>query len=233
MLTKSVLNGKEINLTSDDINIKSDTLSIDKYGNMIFTGNEVNPNIKLISRVSSSRYSELRPNYISFDNDDYGHEMSLLNVANGVWLHMDSKNKSITMVNNGDDFTRISLTDGINETRIEPTGIRTPVLTQTSLEAGKKNFENLTNALKIIKNTDIYKYNLKSQNNGDKKHIGFVIGENYKYAKEITSVDENGEDIGADIYSMVSVAYKAIQEQQEQIEQLQKEINKLKGESDG
>ena len=227
MLTKSVLNGKEINLTSDDINIKSDTLSIDKYGNMIFTGDEVNPNIKLISKASSGRYSELRPNYISFDNDDYGHEMSLLNVANGVWLHMNSKNKSITMVNNGDDFVRLDLKDGINETWVEPTGIRTPVLTQTSLAEQKKNFEKMQdNALDIINSIDIYKYNLKGEEDTDKKHLGFVIGKGYNYSKEVT----NNDNTGVDNYSFTSLCCKAIQEQQAIIEQLKKEIEELKEE---
>ena len=65
---------------------------------------------------------------------------------------------------------------------------------------------------------------MKTQNNDDKKHIGFVIGDNYKYSEEITS----GENEGVDIYSMVSVCFKAIQEQQEQIKMLKNEINQLK-----
>lgn len=92
---------------------------------------------------------------------------------------------------------------------------------QTSLESCKKNFEKLQNGLDIIKDTEIYKYNLKSQSDGDKKHIGFVIGKNYKYSNEITALDNTGIEIGVDTYSMISVAYKAIQEQQEQIEELQ------------
>lgn len=97
-------------------------------------------------------------------------------------------------------------------------------LTQTSLEKNKKNFEKLDNALDIIKNTDIYKYHLKNQHDEEKKHIGFVIGENYNYSQEITSPNNDG----ADIYSMVSVCFKAIQEQQEQIKMLKNEINQLK-----
>ena len=226
MLTKSVLNGKEINLTSEDINIKSDVLSIDKYGNMIFTGgDELNPNIKLISRVSSGRYSKLAPNFISFDNDDYGHEMFLMNASNGVWLQMNSKNKSIIMLNNGDDFVRIQLRDGTNETWVEPTGIRTPVLTQTSLAEQKKNFEKMQdNALDIVNSIDIYKYNLKGEEDTDKKHYGFVIGDGYNYSKEVTSNDNTG----VDNYSFTSLCCKAIQEQQLQIEQLQKEVEYLK-----
>ena len=84
----------------------------------------------------------------------------------------------------------------------------------------------LQNGLDIIKNTHIYKYNLKTQKDTDKKHIGFVIGKDFKYREEITSQNNDG----VDTYSMISVAYKAIQEQQEQIEQLQKAIKELKGE---
>ena len=102
-------------------------------------------------------------------------------------------------------------------------------LIQTSKEESKENFEKLENGLDIVKATDIYKYNLKTQENKTKKHIGFVIGKDYNYAHEITAEVE-GEEIGVDTYSMISVAYKAIQEQQEQIEELKEEIRKLKEE---
>ena len=111
-------------------------------------------------------------------------------------------------------------------TRITATYILSPSISQTSTEESKKNFEKLENALDIVKKTDIYKYNFKSEENEVKKHIGFVIGDNYKYAEEITSKNNDG----ADIYGLASVCLQAIKEQQEQIELLQKEINKLKGE---
>ena len=95
-------------------------------------------------------------------------------------------------------------------------------LTQTSLAEKKKNFEKLNNALDIVKDTDIYKYNLKDEKETDKKHIGFVIGENFNYRKEITSAKNDG----ADNYSMISVLWKAVQEQQEEIEELRKLVNK-------
>ena len=104
-------------------------------------------------------------------------------------------------------------------------GIETPYLAQTSLESQKKNFEKYQNALETLKNIEIYKYNLKSEEDGTKKHIGFVIGDNYNYSKEVTSKNNDG----VDIYSFVSLCCKAIQEQQTQIEELQKEIKELKG----
>ena len=71
---------------------------------------------------------------------------------------------------------------------------------------------------------DIYKYNLKNEEDGTKKHIGFVIGDNYKYSKELTS---NNND-GVDIYSLASCCLAGIKEQQKIIETLQQEIKELK-----
>ena len=94
---------------------------------------------------------------------------------------------------------------------------------QSSLENKKKNIEKLDNALDIINNIDIYKYNFNDENDNTKKHIGFVIGDNYNYSKEVTS---NKND-GVDIYSFVGVCCKAIQEQQKIIEDLQAKIQEL------
>ena len=114
------------------------------------------------------------------------------------------------------DFSAVStMWKGLNSsTNVSNSAITTPILTQTSKESEKKNFEQLDCALNIIKNIDIYKYNLKNEEDTDKKHIGFVIGDNYNYSKEVTS---NNND-GVDIYSFVAVCCKSIQEQQEQIE---------------
>ena len=110
-------------------------------------------------------------------------------------------------------------------TKLGANGIVTPTVTQTSLAENKKNFEKLNNALDIIKDIDIYKYNFKNDKKTDKKHIGLVIGNKYKYSKEVTS--ENND--GVDIYSFISVCCQAIKEQQEQIEELKQEIKSLKG----
>lgn len=103
-------------------------------------------------------------------------------------------------------------------------GITTPTLTQTSLEKQKKNFEKLENALEIIKATDTYKYNLKSEKDGTKKHIGFVIGDKYNYSKELTS---NNND-GVDIYSLASCCLAGIKELLPIMNKMQEEIEKLK-----
>lgn len=103
-------------------------------------------------------------------------------------------------------------------------------ITQTSLESIKKNIkESNINALELIKRAKIYEYNLKAEKDEDKKHIGFVIGDKYETPKEVIS--QSGE--GIDTYTMTSIMWKSIQEQQKIIEDLQKEIKLLKGEKDG
>lgn len=114
--------------------------------------------------------------------------------------------------------------NSVQQLNINQYGVFVVSLTQTSREEDKKNFEKFDNALNIIKDIDIYKYHMKEQDDQDKKHIGFVIGDSFNYSKEITS--ENND--GVDLYSMVSLCMKAIKEQQEQIEELKKEIKFLK-----
>ena len=121
-----------------------------------------------------------------------------------------------------DSQTSTIYIDGENSsTIISSTGISTPSLTQTSKEEQKKNIEKYTNnALEILKNIDIYKYNFKNESDETKRHLGFVIGNKYKYSEEVTSNENNG----VDLYSFVSLCCKAIQEQQAEIEELKKRL---------
>lgn len=96
-----------------------------------------------------------------------------------------------------------------------------------SLAEKKKDIEKYNGkALEEIKNTDIYYYNYKEDEVNCKKRVGAIIGKNYNCSKEIIGT----EGKGIDIYSMLSISYKAIQEQQEEIEELQqkdKQKNKV------
>jgi len=120
----------------------------------------------------------------------------------------------------GKIFVNSTISGTGERTIISYSSVTTPIVIQTSKEADKKNFKRLENGLDIIKNIDIYKYNLKFEDNNIKKHIGFVIGDNFKYSQEITSKNNDG----VDLYSFVAVCCKAIQEQQEQIEELKEKI---------
>lgn len=209
MLIELVLLGKTINMTSDNIAINSTNFKVDRNGNMtcnsarIATGNVIIYQDGNIWIKDTQNYDNAHFRAISSD----GYMFSRM-TSNGFFAQDDSYGEMSQMT---------------------PSGIITPdisadTITQSSLESKKKNFEKFENALDIIKNIDIYKYNLKDEKDNDKKHIGFVIGDKYKYSKEVTSKENDG----VDTYSFISVCCRAIQEQQEEIERLKEEIRLLK-----
>lgn len=205
MLIRFLLHGKEINLTGDDVIIKSNNFNVDKDGNLscsnaTITGGKIDVNT---TRALGDRIIKVADN-------------------KGATTYIGTVNALIGATNVGDIYTGVYLQGGAGG----QSTVMANSIVQTSRESQKKNFEKFQDGLDIILNTDIYKFNYKTQKDTDKKSIGFVIGENYKYSEDITDAGNNG----VNLYSMASVAYKAIQEQQKQIEQLQKEIKELKGE---
>ena len=222
---KIALNGKNIDLTGDNIRISSNNFNVDKNGNMTCTNAYVSGTISSTNATITGGKISLIPT---------GGTDVLRVIKNNNTDTMAYMTDNVIGINRWDshiecycfDDPRIDIyREGDSETTITCEYVRTPEVIQTSLEEQKKNFEKFKDGLDIIKNTDIYKYNLKSQKDGDKKHIGFVIGKNYKYSKEITSKNNDG----VDTYSFISVCCQAIKEQQQQIEQMKKEIKELKG----
>lgn len=229
-------NGTEFNVKSDNINLEGYTtinngFSVDLDGNATMNnatitggsielnGDTETPKFKINSNTSSNRYTEYFPNEIRMWREGMVNLAitNLLRAAGMFITDYSDSNKTMSVTAWG-----LSVKDAINQTSIEPSGIITPTVTQTSKEEYKKNFEKLVNAKEILENTDIYKYNLKSDKNTDKKHIGFVIGDKFNYSKEITSKDNNG----VDIYSMVSVLWQVVKEQEEEIKLLKERIDK-------
>ena len=200
-------------MTSDNVELKSTNFNVDSNGEVIVSGTENTPKFKVL------------------DSENIN---SVFIAPTKVWLKHSGKTVAWLSIDNSGKGSLALPLDGYatfygtgTGTEINSEKISTPYLTQTSLMENKKNFEKLENGLDIIKHTEIYKYNLKSQTDGDKKHIGFVIGENYKYSSEITSLNDEGKETGVDLYSMIAVAYKAMQELVDQNEQLQKRIKSL------
>lgn len=222
---KISLKGKEINMTSDNININSTNFKVDKDGNC--TANSFNSNNATITggKLTLNDNGETINASVVIKNNILGYDTMTRLGANSMVFIDNDNDYNLTIGYNKDlyegHFIRIS--GESSETLIESDMIQSPHFNQVSLKEYKKDFEKLDNALSIIKNTDIYKYHLKSQDDKEQKHIGLVIGDEFKYSKEILSPEQNG----VDLYSMISTCFKAIQEQQEQIEKLEKRIEKL------
>lgn len=199
---------------SKETNIFSDMYTIDTQNFRIMLGTSTDDgNARIdISNVNSNSGFYASVNDSSTD----------LNVFSG------DSGKHIQLLSDGlgDGNPTILVVGGSSSTSITQNGIWSPSINNTSTKDVKKNIKKFkTNALNLIKSTDLYNYNYKNEKSGTKKHIGIVIGDGYNYPREILSTDGNG----VDLYSMISVCFKAIQEQQEKIEDLQNQINKLKG----
>ena len=210
------LSGKTINLTTDNIAIKSTKFNVDKNGNVTansLTSNNATINGGKINISGSGTASDL----IRVTNSENSSEKSYIQPVGAGFIGEDGR-IDIMAEGSSSDHSTIELDGTSGYTRIRDDGIRTPSVTQTSLEKEKKNFEKFEKALDIIKDIDIYKYNLKNENDNDKKHIGFVIGKDFNYRKEITSKENDG----VDIYSFVSLCCQALKE-------VANEIDKLKG----
>lgn len=214
----------KINLTQEEISIDANKLNIN--GVISANGNfSVDTDGNAVLNGGSLNLEDSGTNVIQVhDKNDPTKRIYINESYLGVQLEGHNEIVSIGNINGDEGYIEVT---GNGRTVVRASGITTPILTQTSLESLKKNFEEVEDATSIVKNSEIYKYNFKSEEDTDKKHYGFVIGENYNTPDEVIS--KSGE--GIDTYSMCSILWKAVQEQQETIEALQKEINNLKGEN--
>ena len=224
LVTEINASADEITLTGNRLVVEADNFQLDKNGNMVCTNANIiggnitlsdggNPNsvpkMKIYSTNNSNEYSVIGSKNIDMVGEDYAIMLrSILGMPRIIVA----------------DYSGVENVS----TNITAHNISTPELIQTSRVENKKNFELYNNALDEIKKIDIYKYNLKFEEDNHKKHIGFIIGKNYNYSSEITAIDEKGKEIGVDNYSMTSLCLQAIKEQQEIIEQLKQEISSLK-----
>ncbi len=201
----NLLAGNTINLTSKNIVISSDFLSINKNGKI---------EIRDMSEFSTGNY------FVVKDKD--GNIKIQMN-GFGIWLDNISIQNDYIFIGSGDEEYvglyqgHINVGDQQNNTYIYPNEVSSPKLTQTSLESIKKNITKFTkNAMDIINNADIYEYNLKSDKDTDKKLIGFVIGDKYRTPNEV--IEKNGQAI--ELYSAIGILWKAFQQHIKQQDKL-------------
>lgn len=198
----NIIAGNIINLTSQNIRIESSSLVIDEDGNMIFKAPGLNV-FRVINPDLPNRSIYINDQYIGINSDE---------TDNAVMIGITNYNEGIIkLLGNGG-------------TTLKASGITTPVVNQTSLLNTKKNISKAQiPALETILNSDIYKYNLKIEEDTDKKHFGLIIDKNYKTPKEIISKEGNS----IDMYSMSSISWKAIQELDQKIEKLLNILKKI------
>lgn len=196
--------GKEFNLTVDEMAILSENFNVDKKGNMKCKNADVEGKITANEgkidkfTIKDGGLYAINDKGIESEHNEDGFKMWYTSVIAGIMIKYN--------------LIDIHCDDSTLSTEILNSGITTPLLTQTSKVEDKKDFEKFENAIDEVLKTDIYMYHLKNQSDNDKKHIGFVIGDDYKYSDKITAIDKNGEQIGVDTYSMISVLWQAFKE---------------------
>jgi len=238
--------GNEINLTSKNINITSDHFSVDEDGNVTASSMDITGGTIDITTQSGNITVGKGTGLIEMSGAYQSNNFHAMYNVGGMYYQMNNNyrfrvaaasDSPYIALYNSSGYETINaqtlnsagymyLNNSSGSTTIDLTGstgtIQCVRVIQTSKEEMKKDFEKLENALDIINNTDIYKYHFKDENEEDQKHIGFVIGEKYKYPIEATEKNE-----GVDVYSFVSICCQAIKEQQKQIDELKERIEKL------
>ena len=235
---KISLSGKELNL-ADNMSIKSNNFNVDSKGNMtcnnanidggkikIYGGDSNNSNFVVGTRDNTG-CSKISASYVWVDGQ--GQNDAILSIrrntqggSNGVVLSSHIEGGYVE-IGNGTTDNFISL-DGINNNLTVWGPVYANSFNNNSKEDLKKNITKYNSkVLEKIKETDIYEFNYKTEDDKVKKHIGFIIGNNYNTPEEVIS--DSGESV--DTYSMTSILWQAVKELTEKVEYLE---NKLKEE---
>lgn len=227
-LSASKIKGGSLNLTGANTTISSTNFNVDKNGKteIIDVSKAMDFENTNLTILTSDRKIKngIRPNGSVVSNQRSVYLASyIMNTWGMIDIGTPENYEAQIAATDMDSFVNLTAPNGQN-TLINPTGITTPKLTQTSLKSKKKYIKKLkVNATDLIKNSDICLYNLKGEKAKSKKHIGLVIGEGYNCPSEVIS--EDGQ--GVEQYSMTSLAWKAIQELIEENQNLKQRIEKL------
>lgn len=217
MLIKFLLNGKEINLTGDNVVIKSNNFNVDKNGDLTCTNANVN------GKITSDNVNITGGKIILKRKQTEGDNSFIVMDENKGWQSWIGPGNAVI-------GEYISSSDGGVGIFGRATGggqssVVADNLSNYSLLEYKKNIKPMKKAIEIIRNTDICEYNMKQEKEKlNYKNYGVIIGGKYRTPNEIVS--KNGKAIN--LYSMIAFAWKGIQEQQETIEKLQNEIKEMK-----
>lgn len=207
----------------------NDTFVVNKYGNVYILDNGSydegvganltinNSNGSMTTSIYSGEIDLTNRNYnLKIHATDYAYAtLDITNGLIGMWKNSDSdqENAIILTIENGPQI-RCGQTN--TSTILYQSYMVCQDYRNTSSKETKKNIKAYKKqALPEILNTDIYWYNYKTDEDKDKK-IGVIIGDDYKCSDEIISNDNKS----INLYSMISLSYKAIQELAKEVEDL-------------
>ena len=237
MSTETDEKGSSLKLKADKISLEGYTtinnnFSIDDNGNAILNGGNINLKEE---ELGNSKFTISCPDG---EERGYGAEFNSYGIRTNIHgepyreFCADIKDGLFCFIaNNGelmlnhiaDDPINNTLTYSIDDRTIIDANYYGVTLYNGSLEKLKKNIKKYDLGLELIKNTDIYTYNYKNEDDKFKKHIGVVIGDKYRTPKEIL----NNSNDGTDTYSMVSVCFNAIKQLNAKIETLENKIKEM------
>ena len=231
----NIIANNTINLTTKNIEIDSNNFKLDRNGNVEAKNATISGGyIDLCTTDDTKTSAFLQIRNIESINEKLE--------AGSSFFRLSAKDNSAIIdmnINNYDDSGQIvpdfSISDSYNNaTVIAADGVSTKNIWYENLiplsqEKKKKNIKKADiNASNIILNSEIYTFNYKKDGKNEKERYGFVIGKKYKTPEEVIYQNK-----GVDLYSMVSIVWKGMQEQQEEIKELKEEIKKLKEAQNG
>ncbi len=217
----NLIAGNTINLTSKNIVILSTNFNVTKDGYL--TCADANVTGKINATTGKIAGFTIDGKKLTTDDRTNGAFM-VLDEKQITFSKRDGNNiYSLGQISVFDTNTNINFirTDG-NTSKLYVDEVTASTYNHLSKESLKKNIKKYDkSALDTVKSSEIYTFNYKTEKDGTKKHIGFIIpdnGGNYKTPIEVISGD------GIDEYSMTSILWKAVQEQQQKIEKLEKRL---------
>ena len=175
-------------------------------------------------------------NYIQFRNSDKNERLDIFNSSSGNSIILEDYPKDIELImsssGSGDGNPYFKVSKGSSFSSMSQNGVWSPGFNNNSLESKKKNIEIDNGCLQEILNTDICSYNWNFEDDEDQKHIGLIIpdkGGNYKISSKALTHDKDA----VDLYSMVGMAWKSIQELYDIIKEKDNKIKELEEQLNG
>jgi len=204
-INKSTINSSLYDANTDGTINSGDMLSILKEINGTFTNN------KKISGTFQINSSDPK-NFLSIKNSS---NLAVSLGVGGVNAHLISAESIICGTSTSSDFSGVAINGSTGS-------VKAKSFNNISLESMKKNITKFEDALEIIKNSDIYEYNFKDEEDTEKKHIGFIIEDisegKYKTSEKVLSSNKKA----IESYSMVSIEWRALQQILERLEILER-----------